>query len=198
MANRSETSIDFVVRLAPETPYELPDIQDSLFEALRNGGFEAARRDVSISVLFSSLRVDLIPARMRRHHPDLLEIHARGSGRSIVTDLLAHVEQAIGSGRADEVRLIKLWRDQKMLDFPSFYLELAVIAALRGAPRGQLAENVWQVLGFFEKSFVTRAFIDPANGTNIVSDELRPKERQAIAEAAATCRAGLPWSAILV
>jgi hypothetical protein len=197
MANRSGSAIDFVVALSPDTPYTLAQIYESLHEALWNAGHNSMRGEVGIGALINGVPVDITPIRLPTRPGGAVELYCRRLDASVFTDLNRHIELAIASGRAEEVRLIKLWRDQKGFDLPSFYLELAVTAALKGEPRGQLAENVWHVLGFFEKSFLTRALVDPGNATNIVSDLLRVSERQVIADQAAECRAGLPWSAIV-
>jgi hypothetical protein len=101
------------------------------------------------------------------------------------------------ANRQDEIRILKLWRDQNGLDFPSFYLELAVTAALRRRPVGALVDNVWAALGFLERLLVPRAMLDPANAANIVSDELTSAQKRSIALAAAAARSGRPWSEIV-
>jgi hypothetical protein len=46
------------------------------------------------------------------------------------------------SGRVNEIRALKVWRQCHNLDFPSFYLELTLIDALWGKPKGvNLAAN---------------------------------------------------------
>ena len=55
-------------------------------------------------------------------------------------------------GRVAETRILKLWRDQQKLDFPSFYLEMVVIAALAGR-YGTLSDNVWTVFTYLRDSF---------------------------------------------
>lgn len=197
-ANRSGSAIDFVVLLDADTPYSLYDVQESLHEALWSAGLSAMRRDVSLTALVDGVSVDLIPARQLPHRADSVELYTRSSAQPIVTDLAQHVEHVLASGRMAEIRALKLWRDQNDLKLPSFYLELSVLAALRGEPAGTLADNVWHVLGYLEKHFITRALVDPANAANIVSDELSAAERQDVADAAAQSRSGRPWSAILV
>ena len=52
------------------------------------------------------------------------------------------------SGRTEEIRVLKLWRRQKGIEFPSFYLELTVINALSGRRSGELAANVWTAFAY--------------------------------------------------
>lgn len=78
---------------------------------------------------------------------------------------------------------MKLWRNQKNLDFPSFYLEMVVIEALRGS-HGTLSQNVVRVLTYLRDTFMTARFVDPANTNNVISDDLTLVERSAIASRA--------------
>jgi hypothetical protein len=93
--------------------------------------------------------------------------------------------------------VLKIWRDEQGLDFPSFYLELSVLAVLKRRPPAGLAENVWAVLGYFESLFPARSVLDPANAVNVVSDLLPPAEKDAIRKAAKYARAGRAWSEII-
>src|SRR5687768_15330663 len=65
-----------------------------------------------------------------------------------------------------ETRIVKLWRNQKGLDFPSFYLELTVINALAGR-HGALSDNLWShVFPYLRDSFAGARVVDPANTNN--------------------------------
>src|SRR5687767_7699166 len=83
------------------------------------------------------------------------------------------------SGRTQEARIIKLWRNQKGFDFPSFYLELTVINALAGA-HDTLSGNVWKVFQYLRDSFVTARVTDPANTNNVISDDLTTADRATV------------------
>ena len=90
---------------------------------------------------------------------------------------------------------MKLWRNQKGLDFPSFCLELATIEALSGA-RGTLSQNVWSVFQFLRDKFPNARIIDPANTNNIASDDLTATDRGKIKAAAAQALAATNWNQI--
>jgi hypothetical protein len=94
-----------------------------------------------------------------------------------------HIAYVLQSNRLDEIRVIKLWRNQKNMDFPSFYLEMAVIEALKYS-RSTLSQNVVKALEYLRDTFITARFVDPANTNNIISDDLTMRERAMIASAA--------------
>jgi hypothetical protein len=103
-----------------------------------------------------------------------------------------------GSGRANEIRIAKLWRDQKGLDFPSFYLELTVINALAGQYFGTLSGNVWKVFEYLRNTFPNARVVDPANTNNIISDDLTVAERTRIKAAAEQALRATNWNQIVI
>ncbi len=197
MANASSTRIDFVVSLRPDAPFPIENLYTSLFATLERQRYFPVRRPVSIGVTIAGTFLDLIPARRETMSSDSHEIYSTRSGRVLKTDLTQHVLDAMAMGARDEVRILKLWRDQNGLEFPSFYLELSTYAALRRKPAGTLADNVWEVLGYLATHLVARGILDPANAANIVSEELTTAEKRDIAAAAQDARSGRPWSEIV-
>lgn len=197
-ANRSGISIDFVVSLAPQTPFLTKQIYESLFQHLERNGFEPERRSVSIGIRVDGASIDILPGKRESLGNDVHEIYSTRRMTQIKTNLNHHVLDVIESGRREEIRVLKLWRDQHDLDFPSFYLELSTIAALRRRPLGELADNVWATLGYFEQLFVGRAILDPANANNVVSGEMAMGEKMAIASAATATRGTRSWTGIVV
>jgi hypothetical protein len=102
------------------------------------------------------------------------------------------------SGRQAEIRLTKLWRTQKGLEFPSFYLELAVIKALENAWLSPLADNMRTIFAYLRDNLATARFIDPSNTNNTISDDLTVVEKQAIKKAATAALAAPYWRDIVV
>lgn len=196
-ANQSAVSIDFNISLSPQTPFTARQIYESLWQHLERNGFELERRSVSIALRLEGATIDLVPGKRESMHNDIQELYSTRRGTAMKTNLNHHVLDLIESGRAEEIRVLKLWRDQHGLDFPSFYLELSTIAALRRRPLGELADNVWAALGYFEQLFVGRAILDPSNANNVVSAELTTNEKMAIATTASGTRATRSWTEIV-
>lgn len=113
------------------------------------------------------------------------------------TNVVTHINAVRNSGRAEEIMIIKAWRGQKGLTFPSFYLELVTIEACRGRKIGDLAENVWATLAYIRDNIRNAFFIDPANTNNRISDDLTTSEKQALANAASTARQAGNWNLIV-
>jgi hypothetical protein len=103
----------------------------------------------------------------------------------------------VQAGRQNESRIIKLWRDQKRLDFPSFYLELTVISALSQRSYGTISDNVMAVFRYLRDIFPHARVVDPANTNNIISDDLTATEKGKINAAANQALSATNWSQIV-
>jgi hypothetical protein len=184
-------SIDAAADFTPRQIYE------SLYFSLERLGLRPRTRLVSIVVWLEGIAIDLIPARRDNRHTGEHWLYSHLQGGSLLTDPARHVLDGRKAGQHEEVRVLKLWRDRNGLVLPGLYLELAIQAALRDR-HGDLAENVWAVLGYLETHFVARSVLDPANALNVVSEEIDFREKARIRTAAKLARAARSWHDILV
>jgi hypothetical protein len=198
-ANRSGTDIDLFISLSPDTRETLKEVYESLFTRMREIGYTPKRQNVSINIRVAAYDVDLVPAKHQGFPGTDHSLYRRRADTWTKTNITTHINHVSAAGWLAETRIIKLWRNQKGLDFPSFYLELAVIRALASTfYRGSLSDNVWKVLQFLASDFATARIQDPANTNNIISDDLTATERAAIKAAAARALQAKNWSEIVV
>src|SRR5262249_35771092 len=112
-----------------------------------------------------------------------------------------HVKLILDSRRQDVIKAIKIWRNLRELDFPSIYLELVVLEALkRNITRiDQPSRRIVPVFEFLAEKFVDARIVDPSNTNNIISHELTREEKERIAsEAVASLTLARPhWDKIL-
>lgn len=196
-ANSGGIGIDFAVALSPKTPHAMPVIYRSMENALQRAGHKPKRRNVSLAIDLHGTEVDLVPVKRESFTSEMHELYSVRRDTVMKSNLARNNRDIRESGRLEEIRVLKLWRDQLGLDFPSFYLELSVLAALRGRPTGELADNVWVTFGYLEKHFFARAALDPSHAINLVSDELTREQKLTIRDAAAAARAMRAWSDII-
>jgi hypothetical protein len=194
---RGPNDIDLFVSLRHDTPMNLRAIYNSLNNHLLGSGFNPRRQNVSLGVDVGGVKVDVVPARKQAPGPsgDHSLYHRRGD-TWMQTNPAQHIHYVIQSNRRAEIRLTKIWRNVHSLGFPSFCLELAVIAALSGA-RGDLTENFVSVLNYLANNIQIVRLVDPANSNNVVSDELTVPEKTAIAQQARSSLQAKIWEAIL-
>lgn len=190
------SDVDVLIALKPVPGQEMKNIFWGLFEYLSDKGVRPHTRNVSIQVVARGHKVDLIPAyRDRDTGGDIL---FNKKSRSVVhTDVGRHVHRVANCGRQQEIAALKIWRERKSLDFPSLYLELTVLNALEHERFGKLAENVLTVLRYLGNKFERLIVRDPANGENIVSNDLSEAEKKAIATLAREAVYDENWKAIV-
>lgn len=196
--NHSGTDIDLFASLKSSTTNTLKEIYESLFDALNTAGYKPRRQNVSINITVNGYSVDLVPAKRQDAYTQDHSLYRRKADTWIKTNVAKHIAYVQQSGLINECRLIKLWRAQKQLDFPSFYVELSVINALSGRQfTGGLASNVLVALAYLRDSLATTRIIDPANTNNVISDDLTSAEKAAVAASARVSASAKTWEEII-
>ena len=166
-ANHSGTDIDLFISLDQNTPDTLKDIYNKLFRRMTELGYQPKAQNVSINIRVDGYDVDLVLARRQDGYSQDHSLFRRRADTWTKTNVTTHINRVAQSGRTAEIRVVKLWRNQKGLDFPSFYLELTVLDALAYA-RGTLSQNVWKVFEYLRDSFASARVMDPANTNNVI------------------------------
>jgi hypothetical protein len=198
-ANRSGTDIDLFISLHQNTPHTLSEIYSNLQRYLEQYGYTPRRQNVSLNIRVNGYSVDLVPAK----HQDLLgadhSLYRRRADTWTKTNVVKHVSHILNCRRTSEIRVLKLWRDQQKIDFPSFYLELTVIQALAGAgPFPSLSINVWTVFQYLRDRFPNARVLDPANSNNVISTELSDSGKMSVKAAAERALRATNWNEIVV
>ncbi|MBF3882732.1 nucleotidyltransferase [Burkholderia pseudomallei] len=188
-ANSCSTDMDIFISLSAQTPETLKEIFGKLYQAAQGWGWNPRQQNVSIGVTVDGLSVDLVPGRQQAGYKNWHSLYHRRGDIWRQTNVAMHIDTVRQSGRTGEIRLMKLWRHLAGLEFPSFYLELCVLEALRGHPQGQLAANLSLALEWLHANLETRRIMDPANTANCISDDLTLAEKGVIARAAGVARA---------
>lgn len=201
-ANQSGTDIDLFISLSAETPSTLKQIYDTLCTKMTEAGGTPRRQNVSInvSVLVNGVKysVDLVPAKQQDGRSQDHSLYRSKADTWTKTNVANHIRFVSGSGRIDEIRILKLWRNQAGLEFPSFYLEATTIAALAGARASTgVSTKVWTVFEYLRDKFENARVVDPANTNNILSDDLTVAEKKAVRVAATRALAATDWNQIV-
>lgn len=196
-ANKSGTDIDLFLSVSEQCPNTLKEIYERLHAKMQEHGYSPRQQNVSINVRVNSYDVDLVPGKRQDSYSQDHSLWRRKAQTWTKTNVVKHINYVTTGGRINESRILKLWRDQKRLDFPSFYLELVVIEALKGELFGTLSGNVWKVFIYLRDKFPNARFVDPANTNNIISEDLTDAERARIKAAAVQTLAATDWNQIV-
>ncbi len=189
------TDVDLFISLHCTQPVK--DIYWSLFHYAASHQLQPQAQNVSIRVQSSGVNVDLVPGRKQQGDTEDHSLYKRKKDSWVQTNVAQHIRVVSSSGRADEIRAMKIWRARNHLDFPSFYLELTTIDALKDNRSASFAERILAVLRYLADDFKQARVVDPANTNNIISDDLGPEEKRVIAVAAQKSQAMQKWSEVL-
>jgi hypothetical protein len=196
-ANSSGTDIDLFISLSSSVTMSLKDIYNSLANTLNKNGYIVRKQNVSLGITVNGYDVDLVPAKRQGSYGNDHSLYRRRVDTWIKTNVSNHIALISGSGRTEEIRIIKLWRKKQGIDFLSFYLELTVIEALRGKRIGDLENNVQAALLYIRDRVAIARVVDPANSSNVLSDDMTTAEKTAIASAARDAAAATTWGPVV-
>lgn len=191
------TDADIFLSLSSSTPDKLSDIYSSLFNAVTSAGYTARKQNVSIGLKSNEYSIDLVPGRRQSQYGNEHSLFLNKTNTWTKTDVKNHVAYVKNSGRIDEIKIIKTWRQLHGLDFPSFFLEMTVIDALAYARTGNLASNVITCLNFIRDHIETVRYIDPANINNIISDVCTASEKNTLVNQSKSSLAQSSWESVV-
>ncbi len=188
------TDIDLFVSLDPSvgTYNTLENVYNTLRNRFSGAGYMTREQNISIGINHTGLKIDVV-AGVKNHILGLdHSVWKRKAKTRTKTNVDAHINLVKNSGRVFDIKMIKIWRKLHDLDFPSFYLELSVIEALKGT--GLLgsspAGNFVKIMNYLVSDFENTVIKDPSNQSNEVSDELTIVEKRQIKNLAQTTLAG--------
>lgn len=187
------TDMDIFISLHPSvnTCNTLENVYNTLRNRFHLSGYTPREQNVSVGINHGGLKVDVVAG--VKHHVLGLDhsIWKSKAGTWTKTNIDEHINYVVRSGRVFDIKVVKIWRKLHGLDFPSFYLELSVIEALKGKSQtGSPTENFVTVMNYLGADFQNSVIKDPANQANEVSDELTLDEKAKIRDMAKTTLQG--------
>lgn len=200
------SDVDFMVSLKShcnENSGGLKGIYDSLYTKLNSSYSTVRKQNVSVRINLSGLQVDVTPARKQTGATNDHWVYLSKSNTRQQTNVQKHITDISRSGRTNEIKILKIWRELNQLDFPSVYLEYLLVNNIllgRSSAQDQLAPNCWHAINALAKSVGNPLFariVDPANSANILSDLLTVTEKNKIIAKAKVAAAQRFWSNIV-
>ena len=201
------SDVDFLVSLTSNCNSNsggLQSIYESLvtkMETLYPG--KARKQNVSVRLNLNGLEIDVTPAKKQTGQINYHSIWVSKLRSWRQTNIQKHITDISQSGRLNEIKVLKIWREIHKIDFPSIYLEYLIINnILYNKAKGldYLAANVWFVLQELAKDSgnpLNSRIVDPANSTNILSELLTPAEKLAIKMKAKEAFSKATWGEVV-
>ncbi len=200
------SDVDFLVSLTSgcnENSGGLRSIYNSLFNKLNGIYLNVRKQNVSVRITINSLEVDVTPARRQDGYSDDHWLYVSKLDTRTQSNINKHIQDISQSGRLNEIKLIKIWRELNRLDFPSIYLEYIIKDyILKNYPTNisNLGDNTFRILKELGKSYdnpLDIRIVDPANSNNILSDLLNQTEKKRIIDSASIASQQTNWNQIL-
>ncbi len=174
-ALKGNSDLDIFISMSSQTNASVKEIYNSLYKALSKK-FVVRKQNVSMRIVYYGLQIDIVPGKkiFGQPHFHYLYPNRRPEQERIQTNINAHVNTVVNSGRINEIIALKIWRQLNKLDFPSMYLELFTISALNGKWSGKsyLAGNFIHTLQEIADHLHSKGLVDPANSSNRISGSL--------------------------
>ena len=192
------SDLDFLVSLSNSLNTALKDIFYNLLNFLRSNGYPQAKpQNVAINLKFMNKSVDISPAHRHSGNTNDHSIYLSRQDTWKKTNIEEHIKLVRNSYRTNEIKLVKIWRYNHSLEFPSLLIEVMTIESLLRSSSGDLSDNFLSVIKFIRDNITTRNFYDPGNLSNNLSELLSDLERQQIRNKAINCLNAQVWSQIV-
>ncbi len=191
--------VDIFISLSSNLGNSLADIYQNLFNFFDSrSGYKPRKQNVSIRVnLGSSGTIDLVPGKRHPDYSNYHSLHVRRHQTWMQTNVDEHIRVVKSANLADVIKLTKIWRERHQLNFPSLYLELAVIRALENNRVGDITDHFIRVLVWLGQNITSARFVDPANTNNVISDDLTISEKAAIERKAIEFQRASNWGQVV-
>lgn len=189
--------IDFFISIDNRINLSLKELYDRLYSFLEEKNFSPRKQNVSIRINWNTIDLDLVPGRTEGEHRNYHSLFSNRKQSWIETNVKAQIGLILNSNRINEIKCLKIWKKIHGLTFPSYYLELAVLKALKGNKYDQISLNLWHLLKYLNQDFATDKIEDPIKPSNMVSDTLNSTERSNIANTAAASLTKKNWEDII-
>lgn len=200
------SDVDYLVSLTSgcnDNNGGLKGCYDSLFTKLNTTHSSVRKQNVSVRINLSGLEVDITPARKQNGNTNYHNLYISKSGSWTQTNIQRHITDISQSGRTNEIKILKIWRELHQIDFPSIYLEYLLVNNIllnRSKDVSSLGDNVWHAFNELAKTQgnpLSARIVDPANSNNILSDLLTIAEKNKIIGQAQTTIRQTNWNQIV-
>lgn len=200
------SDVDYLVSLSSSCNANnggLKAIFESLHTMLRGYYPSVRRQNVSVRINLNDLEVDVTPARLQPGYLNFHSIHLSKMDTWRQTNIQQHISDISKSGRLNEIKLTKIWRELNGLDFSSIYLEYLITdIILYNKPKSisSLETNFQHILSELARDVgnpIYARIVDSANSGNILSDLLTVSEKERIKTHAKIAAAATYWQSVV-
>jgi len=200
------SDVDYLVSLTSncnEGSGGLQSCYESLYDKLVRVYSGVRKQNVSLRIKINDLEVDITPARKHSGNSNYHNLFVSKNNSWKQTNIQKHIKDVSASGRTNEIRLFKIWRELNALNMPSIYIEYLLMDKIlfgKSKSLDDLAVNFHHVLMELSKSEnnpIFKTVTDPSNTNNVLSDVISNGDKNRIIAAAKKAMSMRSWDQII-
>lgn len=194
---RSRYDLDIIMYWPHDCGYTLKGIFEAVGKKLAENWKVVTPKTVAWELPFNGgFHVDVVPGRAQDATFYHATLYRRDRDSTMQTSIKVHLDTVRGSGHQDVIRLMKLIRLRRGVPFKTFVLELMTIEGAKGAASGGLERRLLAALSYIRSNIGTARIVDPANSSNVISDELSASDKGAIQSFAQAAIDAKTWTEV--
>ena len=159
--------------------------------------YKVRRQNVSFGININNNNVDVVPGKNHSGNTNDHWLYSTKRDSYFQTNIYKHISLIAHSNRTKEIKITKIWSKLHNLEFPSIYIELIVLEAIKGCNIDELDLNFQKILKYLYENIENLRIVDPANTNNIISDSLTKQEKKLIAQKAKEAYESSKWGGVI-
>ena len=171
---RDSLDLDLVIRFPSTTKKSIKECYELVYEILRKNNWNPRRKNAAIRISDYSL-----PGKTKLDHADIVpekqisnsqycNLWLNRENRALKTSVQHHLESIRELGMLDLIRLMKYWKSQHKLQYPSFILEQCMVRWAKDEPRNASKDIITRLqthIDYISRRIKNISLKDPANPT---------------------------------
>ncbi len=173
--------LDIVVYWPKGHKKTLKEIYYNVKKVLDRNWEEVKPKRVALQIPFKGdFHIDVVPGRALDEENKSANLYDRKLDTTLKTSVKTHIDTVRNSGRRPIIKLMKLWKKRKSLDFKTFILEQMVIEGAKGKRKDNYESQLLASFKYIYDNIESSRIIDPANSNNVISDDLTKTSKATI------------------
>ena len=159
----------------------------SLYKYLSNFYSNIRNQDVSIGINYAGINVDVTPGKIIKNDSYYSfnkdhYIYSLDDDRNIKTNIDKQISLICSSNHINEIILLKIWKTNNDIKFPSIAIELIVIKYFNDYPyaNSSISNNMIGLMHYIAENIETIKLSDPGNLSNDVLEDFSLDKRRKI------------------
>jgi len=178
---RNSLDLDLVIRFPSTIRNSIKECYELVYEVLRRNNWNPRRKNAAIRISNLSLpgetkleHADIVPEK-QISNSEYCNLWLNREKRALKTSIHLHLESIRELEMLDLIRLIKYWKSQYQLQYPSFILEQCLIRWTKDEPRNASKDIITRLqahINYISRRIKKISLKDPANPTgNIITNQ---------------------------